>query len=126
MTVRTSEMVFWISMFCGRYDTEGWLYVHNGLIEKWQKEAADKFRYVMWGSLDEPENIPPKGEFFCKERASWMPEINGRCAFFSCEGNFVRVRLGSYHEGFDSVEDWWEKVLGFVRKGNPNVGCLDL
>ncbi|KAK4646124.1 hypothetical protein QC761_207570 [Podospora bellae-mahoneyi] len=41
------------------------------------KEAADKFRYVMWGSLDEPENIPPKGEFFCKERASWMPEING-------------------------------------------------
>ncbi|KAK0666392.1 Mss4-like protein [Cercophora samala] len=40
-------------------------------------EAADKFRYVMWGSLDEPEKIPPKGEFFCKERASWMPEISG-------------------------------------------------
>ncbi|KAK0739444.1 Mss4-like protein [Apiosordaria backusii] len=29
------------------------------------------------GSLDEPEKIPPKGEFFCKERASWMPEISG-------------------------------------------------
>ncbi|KAK4174391.1 Mss4-like protein [Triangularia setosa] len=41
------------------------------------EEAAEKFRYVMWGSLDEPEKIPPKGEFFCKERASWMPEISG-------------------------------------------------
>ncbi|KAK4202038.1 Mss4-like protein [Triangularia verruculosa] len=41
------------------------------------EEATDKFRYVMWGSLDEPEKIPPKGEFFCKERVSWMPEISG-------------------------------------------------
>lgn len=81
-------------MFCGRYDTEGWFYVHNGLIEKWQKEAADKFRYVMWGSLDEPENIPPKGEFFCKERASWMPEINGRCAFFFLPGKFRPSEVG--------------------------------
>ncbi|GAB1314613.1 hypothetical protein MFIFM68171_04823 [Madurella fahalii] len=39
--------------------------------------AADKFRYVMWGSLDEPEKIPPKGEFFCKSRPDWMPEIQG-------------------------------------------------
>ncbi|KAM7204682.1 DUF636 domain containing protein [Naviculisporaceae sp. PSN 640] len=37
--------------------------------------AADKFRYIMWGSLDEPEKFPPKGEFFCKNRAGWMPEI---------------------------------------------------
>jgi hypothetical protein len=42
-----------------------------------QEEAADKFRYVMWGSLDEPDRIPPKGEFFCKSRADWMPEIPG-------------------------------------------------
>ncbi|AEO63031.1 e242f5cd-ee7e-4b83-be8d-ad7ce0f75348 [Thermothielavioides terrestris] len=41
------------------------------------EEAADKFRYVMWGSLDEPDRIPPKGEFFCKSRADWMPEIPG-------------------------------------------------
>jgi len=39
------------------------------------EEAADKFRYIMWGTLDEPEKIPPKGEFFCKNRTEWMPEI---------------------------------------------------
>ncbi|KAJ5978410.1 Glutathione-dependent formaldehyde-activating enzyme/centromere protein V [Penicillium viridicatum] len=37
--------------------------------------AKDHFRYICVGSLDEPEALPPKGEFFCKARASWMPEI---------------------------------------------------
>ncbi|KAH6850587.1 Mss4-like protein [Chaetomium sp. MPI-CAGE-AT-0009] len=41
------------------------------------EEAADKFRYVVWGSLDEPEMVPPKGEFFCKNRTEWMPELQG-------------------------------------------------
>lgn len=36
--------------------------------------------YVFHGSLDEPDVIPPKGEFFCKERAKWMPEIPGELA----------------------------------------------
>jgi hypothetical protein len=31
----------------------------------------------MWGSLDEPERVPPKGEFFCKSRPEWMPELEG-------------------------------------------------
>lgn len=35
----------------------------------------DKFRYIVVGSLDDPEALPPKGEFFCKERVSWMPEV---------------------------------------------------
>lgn len=39
--------------------------------------AKDKFRYIVVGSLDDPEALPPKGEFFCKARASWMPEIPG-------------------------------------------------
>ncbi|KAJ7891264.1 Mss4-like protein [Mycena olivaceomarginata] len=39
--------------------------------------AAEKFRYVMWGSLDDPEQVPPQGEFFCKDRPGWMPEISG-------------------------------------------------
>ncbi|KAK1757132.1 Mss4-like protein [Echria macrotheca] len=39
------------------------------------EQAKDKFRYVMWGTLDEPDGLPPKGEFFCRERAGWMPEI---------------------------------------------------
>ncbi|KAK3499498.1 Mss4-like protein [Neurospora hispaniola] len=41
------------------------------------EEAADKFRYVMWGSFDEPEKVPPKGEFFCKNKPKWMPDIPG-------------------------------------------------
>ncbi|THC93944.1 hypothetical protein EYZ11_006591 [Aspergillus tanneri] len=32
---------------------------------------------VSGGSLDDPEALPPKGEFFCSARASWMPEIPG-------------------------------------------------
>ncbi|KAF3805757.1 hypothetical protein GCG54_00005121 [Colletotrichum gloeosporioides] len=39
--------------------------------------AADKFRYVMWGTFDEPDKVPPKGEFFCAQREGWMPEIDG-------------------------------------------------
>ncbi|KAL4814762.1 Mss4-like protein [Aspergillus spinulosporus] len=38
-------------------------------------DVKDKFRYIVVGSLDNPELLPPKGEFFCKDRASWMPEI---------------------------------------------------
>ncbi|KAL1959373.1 hypothetical protein VTO42DRAFT_2176 [Malbranchea cinnamomea] len=37
--------------------------------------VKDNFRYICVGSLDNPEALPPKGEFFCKSRASWMPEI---------------------------------------------------
>ncbi|KAH9839827.1 Mss4-like protein [Rhodofomes roseus] len=33
--------------------------------------------YLFYGSLDEPDALPPKGEFFCKERAQWLPEIPG-------------------------------------------------
>lgn len=43
---------------------------------KWNQDAAKTyFRYICVGSLDDPEALPPKGEFFCKARASWMPEI---------------------------------------------------
>jgi hypothetical protein len=32
----------------------------------------------MWGTFDEPDKFPPKGEFFCKYRADWMPEVPGK------------------------------------------------
>src|SRR5690606_1248406 len=51
-----------------------------------QEQAADEFRYVMWGTLDEPETFPPKGEFFCENRAGWMPEIPGLCPLKSSYG----------------------------------------
>ncbi|KAK4164382.1 Mss4-like protein [Cladorrhinum sp. PSN259] len=49
----------------------------GAFICEYGEEAANKFRYVMWGTFDEPEKVPPKGEFFCKYRAEWMPEIEG-------------------------------------------------
>ena len=36
--------------------------------------------YLFYGSLDEPDALPPKAEFFCKDRADWMPEIAGKLA----------------------------------------------
>jgi hypothetical protein len=44
--------------------------------EKKDAVKAD-FRYIALGTLDDPDALPPKGEFFCKDRASWMPEIRG-------------------------------------------------
>ncbi|PCH44184.1 hypothetical protein WOLCODRAFT_123168 [Wolfiporia cocos MD-104 SS10] len=38
---------------------------------------AGENTYVFYGSLDRPDELPPKGEFFCKSRAKWMPEIPG-------------------------------------------------
>jgi hypothetical protein len=42
----------------------------------WQANAGD-FIYVFYGTMDKPEELPPKGEFFCKYRDSWMPEVPG-------------------------------------------------
>lgn len=55
-----------------------------------QANAGD-FTYIMYGSLDKPEELPPKGEFFCKVRASWMPEIPGEQAS-SMDRDNLRLR----------------------------------
>ncbi|KAJ5354019.1 hypothetical protein N7541_006583 [Penicillium brevicompactum] len=47
----------------------------GSFILEYGEMAKDKFRYITAGSLDDPEALAPKGEFFCKMRASWMPEI---------------------------------------------------
>lgn len=48
----------------------------------------------MYGSLDEPEELPPKGEFFCKSRDGWMPEIPGmfRCIVEGSESGLIGDR----------------------------------
>ncbi|EKM50724.1 uncharacterized protein PHACADRAFT_166415 [Phanerochaete carnosa HHB-10118-sp] len=53
--------------FCGMCGT--------GILE-YGEEAAPKFRYVMTGTFDQPGAFPPKGEFFCRDREKWMPEIS--------------------------------------------------
>jgi hypothetical protein len=40
-----------------------------------QEAASSEWRYLVVGSLDNTEALSPKGEFFCRDRASWMPEI---------------------------------------------------
>ena len=49
----------------------------GAFICEYGEQAADKFRYIMWGTFDDPQLFPPKGEFFGKERQPWMPEIPG-------------------------------------------------
>jgi len=44
----------------------------SGIMEYGEKT---EFRYIMYGTLDEPGKLPPKGEFFGKFRENWMPEI---------------------------------------------------
>jgi len=51
--------------------------VCGSYILEYGESAKDSFRYIAVGSLDDPEALPPKGEFFCRYRASWMPEIPG-------------------------------------------------
>lgn len=48
-----------------------------------QANAGD-FVYIFYGTLDRPEDLPPKGEFFCKRRDSWMPEIPGTTYVRGC------------------------------------------
>ncbi len=37
----------------------------------------------MYGTIDKPTGLDPKGEFFCKYREEWMPEIPGAPAIKS-------------------------------------------
>ena len=46
---------------------------------RWSQGNAGDFTYITYGTLDEPEKVPPKGEFFCKYRDKWMPEVPGAC-----------------------------------------------
>ncbi|KAL9062035.1 MAG: hypothetical protein Q9206_000126 [Seirophora lacunosa] len=48
----------------------------SGILE-YGAAAADHFRYVMTGTLEDPGALPPKGEFFCAYREKWMPEVPG-------------------------------------------------
>ncbi|KAI9865674.1 MAG: hypothetical protein M1813_002132 [Trichoglossum hirsutum] len=47
----------------------------SGILE--YGENAGGRVYVTYGTLDDPAALPPKGEFFCKDRAGWLPEIPG-------------------------------------------------
>ena len=53
----------------------------------------DKFRYIVAGSLDDPDALPPRGEFFCKSRASWMPEIPGTCMLSVLEPALTKLKM---------------------------------
>ncbi|EFI27548.1 DUF636 domain-containing protein [Coprinopsis cinerea okayama7 len=48
----------------------------GGGILEYGENAGDK-TYITYGSFEDPSQLPPRGEFFCKYRESWMPEIPG-------------------------------------------------
>lgn len=45
-----------------------------------EQDPANEHAYIMYGTLDKPNELPPKGEFFCSRREDWMPEIPGKSA----------------------------------------------
>ncbi|KAF9465975.1 Mss4-like protein [Collybia nuda] len=47
----------------------------SGILE--YGENAGDSTYITYGSLDSPEELPPKGEFFCKFKDQWLPNIPG-------------------------------------------------
>ncbi|KAK2748666.1 hypothetical protein FQN55_004219 [Onygenales sp. PD_40] len=49
----------------------------GSFVLEYGEAAKEQFRYIAVGTLDDPDAFPPKGEFFCKSRATWMPEIPG-------------------------------------------------
>lgn len=69
--------LFWLSVLriCGLkiVDLHEWLIA---LSPRCQANAGD-FIYIFYGTMDKPDELPPKGEFFCKYRDSWMPEVPG-------------------------------------------------
>ncbi|KAJ3772195.1 DUF636 domain protein [Lentinula raphanica] len=54
--------------FCGKC---------GSFILEYGDPVKNEFRFICVGSLDEPDALPPKGEFFCESRSEWMPEIPG-------------------------------------------------
>lgn len=54
----------------------------------------------MWGTFDEPEKVPPKGEFFCKYKPEWMPDIPGTMAF---------LFLNAWHSSLTGLSDVFRK-----------------
>jgi hypothetical protein len=45
----------------------------SGILE--YGENAGDFIYVFYGSFDDAVQLRPKGEFFTKYRAEWMPPV---------------------------------------------------
>ncbi|KAF5326621.1 hypothetical protein D9611_000273 [Ephemerocybe angulata] len=56
----------------------------GGGILEYGENAGDN-TYVTYGSFENPEGLPPRGEFFCKYRESWMPEIPGSSPIIICD-----------------------------------------
>jgi hypothetical protein len=48
----------------------------SGILEVGEP-AMKNFRYIMTGTLDHPGDLLPNGEFFCRRREKWMPEVPG-------------------------------------------------
>ncbi|KAF2438575.1 hypothetical protein P171DRAFT_526221 [Karstenula rhodostoma CBS 690.94] len=44
------------------------------------EQAKHIFRFAVFGSLDEPSELPPKGEWFYSQHEDWMPVIPGKPA----------------------------------------------
>jgi hypothetical protein len=77
-----------------------------------QEQAKNDFRYVMYGTIDKAEGLDPKGEFFCKFREHWMPEIPGKLVIEGVIGFFFANRSRNFSQARDQAMNWdqWGRI----------------
>lgn len=53
----------------------------QGTSDNWQANSGENI-YIFYGTMEDHARgqVEPKGEFFCKLRDPWMPEIEGDLA----------------------------------------------
>ena len=52
----------------------------------------------MYGTIDNPKGLDPKGEFFCRYKEEWMPEIKGKISIFDNGVWFNVLWIGIFHK----------------------------
>lgn len=57
----------------------------GSFLVEYGEQAKNDWRYLVVGSLDDgPDALPPKGEFFCRYRNKFMPQIPGEFGVLLC------------------------------------------
>jgi hypothetical protein len=59
----------------------------------------------MYGTIDKPDDLDPKGEFFCRFRENWMPEILGKLVTTRVIG-FPNNRSRNFPQARNQAMNW--------------------
>ncbi|TRX88285.1 hypothetical protein FHL15_010789, partial [Xylaria flabelliformis] len=95
----------------------------GGLLE-YGENAGDNI-YVFYGTMDDHAwgQVEPKGEFFCKLRDPWMPEVEGKSPFSSSQHLicFLHTSIRSSREKWGEVGFHLKKFIETHEKINTGI-----